>query len=432
MLPQGSLWTSLPPVIVDKEQIEDLFKVQTKVQTSKPKDRLSKPKELLILDPKRSNQINIGIRSLPPVSQLKEMIERMDDTCISRAGVEKLQSLMPVEGEVAQLQAAAREGSEGLPFGTAEQFLLMMASIPGLECRLKLWAFKVDFKAMEKDICEPLMALRTGMSAVQGSQTFARLMALVLAVGNTLNRTTVKGFQPDYLTELSSVKDTVTRNSLLHHLTGLLWDKQPDMADLGEQFSSLGLVARTDYELLEGNLTNMEEECKTSLGYLTLSACYTPDTRTLVSSFLTDAAERILSMQRVSELVKAEYGRFLCWLGLASHLHRDFPQARVAKILLETAVEVARAKERLARERAKEARSKTVSPSKVPFTRQDSREEVPDSDSPVPVKAGGRRRREKGQDDGLEAYLAEASVKAVHQRGRRRSGGKVRTAVSTM
>ena len=45
----------------------------------------------------------------------------------------------------------AREGTEGLPFHSAEQFLLMMASIPGLKCRLKFWAFKVDFKAMEKD-----------------------------------------------------------------------------------------------------------------------------------------------------------------------------------------------------------------------------------------------------------------------------------------
>ena len=243
-----------------------------------------------------------------------------------------------------------------MPLGTAEQFLLMMSSIPGLECRLKLWAFKVDFKAMERDICEPLVALREGMKAVKTSETFAGLMAVVLAMGNTLNRSNVGGFQLDYLSKLSWVKDTASKHSLLHHVTQVLMSQQPDMADLSKEFSSLNTVARTDYELLASNLAGMEEECKTSLGYLRLSHVLLPDTRELVSTFLTNAAERILSMQvhitsklskknsqycdpnfppqhppcqsiliflqRVSALVAEEYGRFLTWLGLPAHLHR--------------------------------------------------------------------------------------------------------------
>ena len=222
----------------------------------------------------------------------------MDDTSISRAGVEKLQSLVPGEEELTQIKEAAKDAEEeNLPLGTAEQFLLMMSSIPGLECRLKLWAFKVDFKAMERDICEPLVALREGMKAVKTSETFAGLMAVVLAMGNTLNRSNVGGFQLDYLSKLSWVKDTSSKHSLLHHVTQVLMSQQTDMADLSKEFSSLNTVARTDYELLSSNLMGMEEECKTSLGYLRLSHVLLPDTRELVSTFLTNAAERILSMQ---------------------------------------------------------------------------------------------------------------------------------------
>jgi len=246
----------------------------------------------------------------------------MDDTTISRAGVEKLQSLIPGEEELAQIKEAAKDADEEMPLGTAEQFLLMMSSIPGLECRLKLWAFKVDFKAMERDICEPLVALREGMKAVKTSKTFAGLMAVVLAMGNTLNRSNVGGFQLDYLSKLSWVKDTASKHSLLHHVTQVLMSQQPDMADLSKEFSSLNTVARTDYELLGANLAGMEEECKTSLGYLRLSHVLLPETRELVSTFLTNAAERILSMQRVSALVAEEYDRFLTWLGLPAHLHR--------------------------------------------------------------------------------------------------------------
>merc|ERR1712013_703449 len=94
----------------------------------------------------------------------------------------------------------------------------------------------------------------------------------------------------------------------------------------------------------------------TSLGYLRLSFVYQPETRSLVSSFLTDAAERILSMQKVSALVAEEYNRFLTWLGLPAHLHRDYPAARVAGLLVETAREGGKASEKLAREKAREAK----------------------------------------------------------------------------
>ena len=38
-----------------------------------------------------------------------------------------------------------------LPLGTAEQFLITLSSITGLEARLRLWAFKMDFEVLEKD-----------------------------------------------------------------------------------------------------------------------------------------------------------------------------------------------------------------------------------------------------------------------------------------
>ena len=57
------------------------------------------------------------------------------------------------------------------------------------------------------------------MKAVKTSETFAGLMAVVLAMGNTLNRSNVGGFQLDYLSKLSWVKDTSHKHSLLHHVT---------------------------------------------------------------------------------------------------------------------------------------------------------------------------------------------------------------------
>ena len=57
----------------------------------------------------------------------------------------------------------AQEAQPDIPLGTAEQFLLTLASVSGLEARLRLWAFKVEFELVEKEVCEPLMDLKVGI-----------------------------------------------------------------------------------------------------------------------------------------------------------------------------------------------------------------------------------------------------------------------------
>ena len=62
-----------------------------------------KDKVLTILDPKRSNQINIALTNLPPVSSLRDIILDMKDD-ITRDDIEKLQALLPTEEEVTSIR----------------------------------------------------------------------------------------------------------------------------------------------------------------------------------------------------------------------------------------------------------------------------------------------------------------------------------------
>ena len=59
-----------------------------------------KDKVLTILDSKRSNQINIALTTLPPVSSLRDIILDMKDDVITRDDIEKMQALLPTEEEV--------------------------------------------------------------------------------------------------------------------------------------------------------------------------------------------------------------------------------------------------------------------------------------------------------------------------------------------
>lgn len=45
-------------------------------------------KEIVVLDQKRSNAINIGMTKLPPPRTIKAAIMKMDSTIINREGIE--------------------------------------------------------------------------------------------------------------------------------------------------------------------------------------------------------------------------------------------------------------------------------------------------------------------------------------------------------
>ncbi|EDO27929.1 predicted protein, partial [Nematostella vectensis] len=108
-----------------------------------------KRKEIVVLDVKRSQQINIALTKLPPIRTLKQAIISMDSTVIDREGVDKLLQMQPLPEEKMKIQEAQLANPD-VPLGTAEQFLLTMASLNELAPRLHLWAFKLDYEMLEK------------------------------------------------------------------------------------------------------------------------------------------------------------------------------------------------------------------------------------------------------------------------------------------
>lgn len=113
---------------------------------------LNKSKEIIVLDHKRSNAINIAMTKLPPPRAIKAAILKMDATVVTREGIEKLQNMLPTDEERGKIQEAQVVNPE-LPLGSAEQFLLTLSSISELAARLKLWAFKLDFENSEVSFC---------------------------------------------------------------------------------------------------------------------------------------------------------------------------------------------------------------------------------------------------------------------------------------
>uniref|UniRef100_A0A8C7JQL6 FH1/FH2 domain-containing protein 1-like n=1 Tax=Oncorhynchus kisutch TaxID=8019 RepID=A0A8C7JQL6_ONCKI len=354
---RGTVWASLDKVTVDTAKLEHLFESKAKeLPVALKKGSEVKKAEILVLDSKRSNSINIGMTVLPAVHVIKTAILNFDEFAINKEGIEKILTMTPSEEEKQKIQEAQLANPD-VPLGSAEQFLLTLSSISGLSARLQLWAFKLNYETLEKEIAEPLFDLKLGMEQLAKNKTFKRILATLLAIGNFLNSTSAKGFELNYLEKVTEVKDTVHRQSLLHHTCNFLVDNYTDTSDVYSEIPSITRSARVEFEQLSDSLVQLERKCKTSWDNLKVMSKH--ETKALLKNrlteFLKDCTERIIILKVVHRRIINRFHSFLLYLGQPSYSVRDTKVTHFCKIISEFSLEYRTTRERVLTQKHKRA-----------------------------------------------------------------------------
>ncbi|CAG5958706.1 unnamed protein product, partial [Menidia menidia] len=95
------------------------------------------------------------------------------------------------------------------------------------------------------EVAEPLQDLKEGMEQLEKNKTLRYILSTLLSIGNFLNGTTAKGFELTYLEKVPEVKDTVHKQSLLHHACSVVVENFPQSTDL---YSEIGAITRSAKE----------------------------------------------------------------------------------------------------------------------------------------------------------------------------------------
>ncbi|NXR02915.1 FHOD1 protein, partial [Sagittarius serpentarius] len=352
---QATLWASLQNVEVNAAKLEHLFESRSKeVPTSKK--AIDGKKVVVVLDPKRSNAINIGLTVLPPVHIIKTAVLNFDEFAVNKEGIEKILTMVPTEEEKQKIQEAQLANPD-VPLGSAEQFLLALSSISDLTARLQLWAFKLDYESLEQEIAEPLFDLKVGMEQLARNHTFKCILATLLAMGNFLNGSQSRGFELGYLEKVSEVKDTVHRQSLLHHVCQMVVEKFPETTDLYSEIASITRSAKVDFDELANSLVQLERRCRASWDNLKVIAKH--ETKLVLKSkltdFLKDSTQRIVVLKVVHRRVLNRFHSFLLYLGYPASTARDVKVTPICKLLREFALEYRTCRERVLQQQKKRA-----------------------------------------------------------------------------
>ncbi|KAL6489634.1 hypothetical protein MHYP_G00033750 [Metynnis hypsauchen] len=352
-----SLWTKLDPVKLDTAKLEHLFETKSKeLPVTKKTAADGKRQEIIVLDSKRSNAINIGLTVLPPPRTIKTAILNFDEYALNKEGIEKILTMIPTEEEKQKIQEAQLVNPD-TPLGSAEQFLLTLSSISELTARLQLWAFKMDYDVLEKEVAEPLQDLKEGMNQLENNKTLRFILSTLLAIGNFLNGSNAKGFELSYLEKVPEVKDTVHKQSLLHHVCSIVVEKFPESSDLYSEIGAITRSAKVDFDQLQDNLCQMERRCKASWDHLKVIAKHEmkPALKQRMSDFLKDCAERIIILKIVHRRIINRFHAFLLFLGHPPYAVREVSIHRLCKILSEFALEYRTTRERVLQQKQKRA-----------------------------------------------------------------------------
>ncbi|XP_063088117.1 FH1/FH2 domain-containing protein 3 isoform X12 [Cavia porcellus] len=351
------LWSKLEPIKVDTSRLEHLFESKSKeLSVTKKTAADGKRQEIIVLDSKRSNAINIGLTVLPPPRTIKIAILNFDEYALNKEGIEKILTMIPTEEEKQKIQEAQLANPE-VPLGSAEQFLLMLSSISELSARLHLWAFKMDYETTEKEVAEPLLDLKEGIDQLENNKTLGFILSTLLAIGNFLNGTNAKAFELSYLEKVPEVKDTVHKQSLLHHVCTMVVENFPDSSDLYSEIGAITRSAKVDFDQLQDNLCQMERRCKASWDHLKAIAKHEmkPVLKQRMSEFLKDCAERIIILKIVHRRIINRFHSFLLFMGHPPYAIREVNINKFCRIISEFALEYRTTRERVLQQKQKRA-----------------------------------------------------------------------------
>lgn len=168
---------------------------------------LKKVKDLKVLDGKAAQNISIligGSLKHLTYNDVKKCILKCDNTILEDNVLQQLIQYLPPPDQLKKLQEFKSSYND---LTEAEQFCVTLAEIKRLLPRLKSLSFRLHQSEMVKDIKPDIVAGTTACEEVKHSKKFAKILELVLLLGNYMNSGSRNGgafgFEMSFLTKVS-------------------------------------------------------------------------------------------------------------------------------------------------------------------------------------------------------------------------------------
>lgn len=187
------------------------------VLPSSSKSNTATPAQIFILEPRKSQNIAIVLRSI--VISRREILDALfEGQGLSADTLEKLTKMAPTKEEEAKI---LQFNGNTTKLADAESFLYhILKVVPSAFTRFNAMLFRTNYDPDILYLKESLQALELGCKELRTGGLFLKLLEAILKAGNRMNAGTARGnaqgFNLSALRKLSDVKSSDGKITLLH------------------------------------------------------------------------------------------------------------------------------------------------------------------------------------------------------------------------
>ncbi|XP_024878050.1 protein diaphanous isoform X2 [Temnothorax curvispinosus] len=221
-----------------------------------------KVKDLKVLDSKAAQNISIllgGTLKHMPYVEVKRCLFRCEGPVISDNILQGLIQYLPPPDQLSKLQMYKDQYDD---LTEAEQFCVTISTIKRLLPRLRSLSFMLRYEELVQDIKPDIVAATAACEEVKSSKKFARILELILLLGNYMNSGSKNGqafgFEISFLTKLTSTKDIDNKQTLMHYLVDTIERKFPECLSFVEELAHVDRASRVSLENVQRTLRQME------------------------------------------------------------------------------------------------------------------------------------------------------------------------------
>ncbi|XP_032678760.1 protein diaphanous isoform X4 [Odontomachus brunneus] len=221
-----------------------------------------KVKDLKVLDNKAAQNILIllgGTLKHMPYADVKTCLLRCEGPVISDNILQGLIQYLPPPDQLSKLQLYQDQYDD---LTEAEQFCVTISSIKRLMPRLRSLSFMLRYEELIQDVKPDIVAATAACEEVKNSKKFARILELILLLGNYMNSGSRNGqafgFEINFLTKLTGTKDVDNKQTLMHYLVDTIERKFPECLSFAEELAHVDRASRVSLDNVQRTLRQME------------------------------------------------------------------------------------------------------------------------------------------------------------------------------
>jgi len=235
---------------------EELFKQKVIEKEKKSEEKKSVPKEICLLDQKRSLNVNIFLKQFKrPIEEILQMIKDGNNQDFGIDRLKCLKKMLPDSSEIETFKSFDGDKSK---LGNAEKFFMGILNVKKYELRIDAMIFKDEF-ATNRDALKPQIdVLQKTIDDLRHSELLPELLNLILKVGNFLNYGShagnAQGFKISSLLKLTDTRANKPRMNLMHYIVEVIEKEKKELLSFPETIPDIDQACRATIDNVEGEV----------------------------------------------------------------------------------------------------------------------------------------------------------------------------------